>query len=185
MEHMICMNATSMRALLDGIKTQTRRPVKPKHGRAPFGVAGDQLSVFEDILELGTWADEAQTVWQSADRIHYIADGAVPDVPAGMVWRHCPAKAMRRKHSRLTLLVESIRRERISQISKVDAIAEGLRRLPASGRWVIEPGDQYFGLADHDPREVFALWWDLIYGAGEFEHDGEVWVITFSIKRKV
>jgi hypothetical protein len=91
-----------------------------------------------------------------------------------------PSMFMPRWASRLTLAVTDVRVQRLLEISRDDAIAEGLTQLPASGRWVVERGDQYFGLADHDPRSVYSMLWERINGEGSsFKNP---WVVAYSFR---
>lgn len=54
-------------------------------------------------------------------------------------------------------------------------------KLNASGRFVVEQGDQHLGLADHDPREVYRLLWERINGEGSWKTNPWVWVVGFSL----
>ncbi|MNN89527.1 hypothetical protein D3C81_2073540 [compost metagenome] len=55
--------------------------------------------------------------------------------------------------------------------------------LPASGRYCINPGDQYFGGASHDANEVFSWLWSSIYGEESWSANSWVWVIEFKVVR--
>lgn len=102
-------------------------------------------------------------------------------------WREfgtIPSILMPRWASRLCLEITGIRVERLHDISKSDAVDEGLVRLPASGRYVAVPGEQYFGLAHQDPRVVYSWLWDHIGGAGAWAENPYVWVIQFTRKER-
>jgi hypothetical protein len=171
-EHPILFSGPMVRAILAGTKTQTRRLVKPaphamcshvepfrgegggwiagdNSGRifqCPFGIPGDRLWVRE------TWAWSGDTdvhrkdrqkrgdVWWRADEKHN-----APNVR----WR--PSIHMPRWASRLTLEVESVRVERLQDITEEDARAEGVE-LP--------PND-----ASAKYRPMFQLLWDSINSA--------------------
>ncbi|AOY93791.1 hypothetical protein BKK79_20160 [Cupriavidus sp. USMAA2-4] len=206
-ERPILFSGAMVRAILDGRKTQTRRIVKlqpelrdgddcvvqyggrslsgprdyligeilPRFG-CPYGQPGDRLWVRE------TWAQPAAL---DPGPTVYLADYPAC-VPAGFE-NIPPAKAITWKSSihmpralcRLMLEITGVRVERLNDCSEADAVAEGLHILPASGRYVVNPGEQYFGAADHDPRVVYADLWDRINGAGAWEANPWVWVVEF------
>lgn len=90
---------------------------------------------------------------------------------------------MPRFASRLLLEITDIRIERLNDISDEDAVKEGLRILPASGRYVVSPGDQYFGSASHDAVEVFSWLWDSINAKKGYPWSSNpwVWVVEFKV----
>ena len=67
--------------------------------------------------------------------------------------------------SRLTLKITDVRVERLQCITEEDAIAEGVVKLPASGRYVPEKGAQYFGLATFKALSTLADLWRSINGS--------------------
>ncbi len=94
--------------------------------------------------------------------------------------------------SRLTLIVSSLRVERLQAITEADAWAEGCPpgepndnggRFPAD-----EPDTSGIGLVGYDcARDWFADLWDSIYGPGSWDANQWVWVYTFELlspKRK-
>ncbi|WP_160288901.1 ASCH domain-containing protein [Pseudomonas knackmussii] len=233
-EHPILFSGAMVRAILEGRKTVTRRPIKhqpdvpvtdaiprrdyphgpatrdwywrPQHGhlngvpshgwdfKCPYGQPGDRLwvreshaQVFEvDIPEgrpvgpIGTAGSPARPDWKS--RHVYRADGAMPNVQ----WHHVgdsqpvrwtPSIHMPRTACRILLEITSVRVERLQDISHEQAVAEGLQILPASARYVISKGDQYFGGASHDALEVFSWLWNST--GGDWDANPWVWVIEF------
>lgn len=96
-----------------------------------------------------------------------------------VVWK--PSIHMPRIASRILLEITKIRIERLNQISSQDAVQEGLLKLPASGRYVVNQGDQYFGAASSNPCEVFKWLWESIYGPNLWEMNPWVWVIEFKV----
>jgi hypothetical protein len=180
-----------VRALLSGAKTQTRRVVKFDHPldvwdaegyhtitpdsivKVPwtatnipsvipckFGQIGDQLWVRE------TWwyDDEDNSIIYRAD-----PDSDVVDVnkhESGLAkynWR--PSIFMPRAASRMTLEVTGVRVERLNDISRGDAMAEGCT-FPNMSQ-----GD--------DPRQWYTDLWTQINGAGSWSLNPWVWVIDF------
>jgi hypothetical protein len=191
-----------VRAILDGRKTQTRRVMKvqpypdsivtvehynqtviDRHGdmqpgpeifgahwddgetgiRCPYGAPGDTL-----------WVREAWRAWSQYDDwppsrlppgvdVQYIADASAP-------WasRYRSPRFMPRWASRLTLEIKSVHVERLQDISEDDARAEG---------WPGPITETGFPIAS--PLAWFANVWTSINGAGAWEANPWVWVISF------
>ena len=195
-ERGMIFNGEMVRAILDGRKTQTRRPIKWKQTRfteigeredgskwpwsedaehacdfwhpCPFGAVGDRIWVRE------TWA--RYNIDQNSHDIAYRATTPA-DWPEEGRWR--PSIHMPRWASRILLEITNIGVQRIRSISQNVAAREGLMRLPATGRYCINHGDQYFGGASHDAREVFSWLWQSIYGEESWKANPWVWVIEF------
>lgn len=155
-ERPILFNGEMVRAILDGRKTQTRRPVKPqpvKYGddgawihpatesepqwaahlgdaikwACPFGQVGDRLWVRE------TWAHDAPSLEECRSRFEDFFPSSLPYGPyfradsvhegTGLRWR--PSIHMPRWACRIVLEITDVRVERVQEISKDDAVAEG------------------------------------------------------------
>jgi hypothetical protein len=178
-ERPILFSSPMVRAILEGRKTQTRRVIgngtaediyrrwadpeqSPQVVRLAcrYGQPGDLLWVRE------TWAtDDDKTFW-------YRADGETYN--AGLPWR--PSIHMPRAASRITLEIVSVRVERVQDISREDARAEGLTWVAPT--WGIP------GIANSwngDPRESFkALWNDINAKRGHgWDSNPWVWVVEF------
>lgn len=173
-ERPILFSGPMVRALLDGRKTQTRRVVKPQPvdpfdgaqlrtavsayalaGPCPYGEPGDRLWVRE------TWAKAGE----QGDRVEYRADTADPK--AGK-WR--PSIFMPSWASRITLEVESVRVERLQDISEADARAEGVTPAPFTKA----------GRAAHLVHvEAFESLWGSINGPDSWAANPWVWVVAF------
>lgn len=186
-ERPILFNAAMVRAILDGRKTQTRRVVKHHpsddgnmclvdHGdgwwpyrsddsespvvnggdeipySCPYGQPGDRLWVRE------TWA-KVSGDREEPDAIAYRADSE----NQAEVWT--PSIHMPRWASRITLEVVSVRVERLQDISRGDAMAEG---CPFPN---MAEGD--------DPRKWYADLWEQINGPGSWAENPWVWVVEF------
>jgi len=189
----ILFSGPMVRALLDGRKTQTRRVVKTKSHHqieerddgslwpwmydgerdadawmsCPYGQPGDRLWVRE------TWAQPDR---RSAGFGPYIYAADWQERPKHH-WN--PSIHMPRLASRITLEVTGVRVERLQDITPCDAVAEGLQRLPASGRYVVTNGDQYMGFASTSPVEIYRDLWESINGPGSWNENPWVWVIEF------
>ncbi|MFE4112246.1 hypothetical protein [Kosakonia sp. YIM B13611] len=90
-----------------------------------------------------------------------------------------PSIHMPRWASRITLEITGVGVQRLQSISPNDATREGLFKLPATGRYCLNQGDQYFGGASHDARKVFSWLWESIYGEESWQANPWVWVIEF------
>ena len=168
----ILFNDEMVRAIIDGRKTVTRRPIKPDWWRCldpededdvtqaltmcPFGVPGAELWVRE------AWAHNPDFPGSRAPAcLAYRASG---DDAAG---RWTPSIHMPRWASRITLLVTGVRIERVQDITEADVLAEGTP---------IAPGTSAGG--------AVAAWlhrWDRIYaakGLGQATNPW-VWVVRF------
>lgn len=126
---------------------------------------GDRVWVRE------TWADD-----EAFGSVLYRADHASDD-PIGNGWR--PAIHLPRAKSRITLTITDVRVQKLHEITEEDAQAEGLIKLPASGRYVINQGQQYFGGAMPTARQCYAHLWDSLHGDGKRWMD-DPWVIAIS-----
>ncbi|MGF6476585.1 hypothetical protein ABIE06_003433 [Pantoea dispersa] len=205
-ERGMIFNAEMVRAVLDGSKTQTRRIIKLDHERGmqnpvvrgkngevsyvgcrlasmlcPFGQQGDRLWVREAFMNLKGTGIESTT--GQFEGFAYRADtppssyGDMARKDYGLKWT--PSIHMPRWASRITLEITNVGVQRLQSISQNDAAREGLVKLPATGRYCINQGDQYFGGASHDAREVFSWLWESIYGADSWQANPWVWVIEF------
>lgn len=151
----ISFSAPLVRALLDGIKTQTRRAIRPQPdvapnpGDCPIAQVGDVLYVREP------WRSSAPGQFQ------YAADG-----PPNQKYR--PAMYMPREAARVSILIERITVERLQAITTSDLLSEGL---------TIPPGD--------DPRHALSRIWNTFYPPGlRWEDNPFVWALHFSTKSK-
>lgn len=208
-ERGMIFNAEMVRAILDGRKTQTRRPIKWKQTRfteigeredgskwpwsedaehacdfwhpCPFGAVGDRIWVRE------TWA--RYNIDQDSHDMAYRA--TIPeDWPESGRWR--PSIHMPRWASRITLEITDVRVERLNAISEQDAQSEGVhtevwdQTVVARNYAAI---DEFFQFWSEDMphyvemnqlyRSSFRSLWESIYGAENWQANPWVWVIEF------
>jgi hypothetical protein len=192
-ERPILYSAPMVLAKLAGRKTQTRRAIKDdwwrcldpedKDDRARalkmchYGVPGDRLWGRE------TWAPDAFTgrimregrpfdTTQAKRTVFYRATEPNAGAPGyKTIWR--PSIFMPRWASRLLDEVVSVRVERLQDITRDDAIAEGLERRPGSPNWFWPGGPEGFG----DPCACYFRGWDMINGKGAAALNPWVWVV--------
>lgn len=204
-ERPILFSAPMVRAILDGIKTQTRRPVKNigfvtgighvlngSDNRSewpdfcPYGKTGDRLWVREtwgyrtkgsDIIMGTHWENPLYRA--NADACGLLGhDGFGPIYEEDILWRssiHMPRSA-----SRISLEITGVRVERLQDISEGDAIAEGVEEL-----------DGHFNEAEYcaiakkigccigDSKPVYAQLWESLNGPGSWDLNPFVWVLEF------
>lgn len=152
--------------------------------RCPYGAPGDTLWVREQFAmprRTTNGGRESQLVPDhDVGGVHYLADG---EAPAG--YRSRPSIHMPRWASRLTLLVKSVRVERLQRISYDDMDAEGVefdddsvaaRAFSRAEHIQIGGGS----LGDTAERVGFAELWDSINGArAPWSSNPYVWVLEF------
>ncbi|OCY53716.1 hypothetical protein [Acinetobacter pittii] len=156
----------------------------------PFGQVGDHLWVRETFCIGSIEEEDHYQGWPKPLYVHQ--DGDPKQYPIYKEWclregisfddvHWKPSIHMPRSASRILLEITKIRIEKLNQISNQDAVQEGLLKLPASGRYVVSRGDQYFGAASNNPCEVFKWLWESIYGSSSWELNPWVWVIEFNV----
>nr|WP_249824542.1 hypothetical protein [Escherichia coli] len=195
-------NGAMVRAILDGRKTQTRRPLKWKQTRfteigeredgsrwpwsedaehacdfwhpCPFGAVGDRIWVRETWAEAGAGAPDLKLY-----RANYPEH--VPthyeNVPPADEIRWTPSIHMPRAACRILLEVTGIRVERLNSISQEDAQAEGM----ALTGWRPTYSDPDSGGEVWTPYDNFAQLWESIYGEESWKANPWVWVIEFKV----
>lgn len=204
-ERGMIFNGEMVRAILDGRKTQTRRPLKWKQTRfteiseredgrkwpwsedaekacdfwhpCPFGAVGDRIWVRETWAEAGAGAPHLKLY-----RANYPEH--VPthyeNVPSVDEIRWTPSIHMPRLASRITLEITDVRVERLNGISETDAEAEGIDMEA-----LFDSQDCYDCIADHNmtgrptAKGAFKYLWESIYGEENCQADPWVWVIEF------
>jgi len=189
-ERPILFSAPMVRAILDGRKTVTRRPVKgaglkwledftpeyvadPANSLCPYGKPGDRLWVREtcfnnDYRQAGVPVEERADV-----DLVYRAD-PLPDWEGEeslITWR--PSIHMPRWASRILLEITDVRVERLQDISRADIRAEGLQCPPELGGDDVSPNYR-----DWYPAAWRQLW-ESINGADSWNANPWVWVVEF------
>jgi hypothetical protein len=179
----ILFSTPMVQAILKGRKMQTRRVVKPQPGdhpdddghvlyRCPYGQVGDVLWVKE------TYAYARYDFDHIADQFIYKSDYSDHFVD----WKWKPSIHMPKSAARIFLKITNVRVERLQQINKVEAIAEGIEKVN-SGVFVevwrkyghIEADAPYY----FSPIHSFASLWQSINGEQSWVDNPYVWVIEF------
>ncbi|HIF7652191.1 TPA: hypothetical protein ACX4IJ_001808 [Klebsiella pneumoniae] len=204
-ERGMIFNAEMVRALLDGRKTQTRRPVKfPVHDKnlgcelagnelagelsagnylnSAFGKPGDRIWVRE------TWNKYGGLLTYRAD--HDWIDDMRKETVCTAKW--VPSIHMPRWASRILLEITDVRVERLNAISEEDAQREGVHTEVWDQTVVARnyaARDEFFQFWSEDMphyvemnqlyRSSFRSLWESIYGAEKWQANPWVWVIEF------
>ena len=184
-ERPIIMGAESVRAILEGRKTQTRRVIKPQPKfigapnvpfktddanpkgiiNCPYGNVGDRLWVRETVF--------VETFHQQSDE-ELERDGFNPNIG---VWVYradnhdyptitanwTSPMFMPREASRITLQITDIRVERVQDITEEDAIAEGVESF--------------------NTVASYSYLWDSLNAKRGYPWENNPWVWVISFKR--
>lgn len=200
-ERPIIFNAEMVRAILGGRKTQTRRVIKSQpwpdvfsyigvgvtglwcgyyvdpdipvwEANCPYGKPGDQLWVRETWATPGNWDEykpsDLLDNWFNTQQVKYRATEPYPD---GGYYKWRPSIFMPRWASRIQLEVESVRIEKVQDITPEDCAAEGCQH------WTVD------GIVHKSARKYFKKLWDSINKKRGFGWDVNpwVWMIHFKV----
>lgn len=203
-ERGMIFNGEMVRAILDGLKTQTRRPVKfpvldknlgcelagnelagelsaGNYLNSAFGKPGDRIWVREAFRVHSRATDVATLVYKANERNSWTEQThrvpvAVCNKPATPE-KWTPSLHMPRWASRILLEITDVRVERLNAISEEDARAEGIIDGGCLNCGEPEP----CGCANPEPdaTDAFAYLWQSIYGQESWNANPWVWVIEF------
>lgn len=203
----IIFSGPMIRALLDGRKTMTRRVykgrVEPQLGLPSemqedlelrgFNLCGDAWAKPRYMSDDRLWVREnfaivPATAYRMSDGVQQIIDPNEADMAAIYAagwersipkWR--PSIHMPRWASRMTLIVESVKVERLQDINRADAIAEGLSLASAIieefWRWPA-PFDDRTWLS---PIAAYRWLWGELHGADAWAANPWVAAISFRV----
>ena len=157
----------------------------------PFAV-GDRLWVRETYYERGCWEPVADVLTKCGrQKWRFVGDGVErfdqPDSfrkgrhsadPGTVAWHKRLARFMPRKASRLTLVIEEVRAERLQAITEDDARAEGAVKLSWDGE-----GTWFEDERNGTHRCGFAGLWAHLHGAEAWDSDPWVAVVSFRMER--
>jgi hypothetical protein len=191
----IIFSAPMIRALLEGRKTQTRRVIKPqpkglslparpeyRGGRSwvfmnrvdfpSYAFAGDDFktpcTIGDRLWVRENWAHDVDITPYVGLQVYYSTD---VDLRDNKTVRQRPSIHMPRWASRLTLIVESVKVERLQDISEADAISEGIETTE-------------YWREDHPPSICFSVLWDSINGHDAWNANPWVCAIGFKVVKE-
>lgn len=189
----ILFSSRMIKALLAGVKTQTRRVLKPQppngwfvdeaerrepgHAqwmaeRCPYGVIGDKLWCRETFAPSD---DPPDGYIYRADVSQYDWRTLEPFERKEKRWTS--PLFMRRSQSRLELDITNVRVERLQDISEEDAKAEGVEPVVTLRK--VYPSKLAADVEHRSYREGFADLWRSINGAESWDANPWVWVVEF------
>lgn len=141
--------------------------------KSPFGKPGDLLWVRE------TWGQPYLEEDLANCKYLYKADwNAINQVKQALVgerWK--PSIHMPKKASRIWLMIEDIRVERVQEVSQIDAQAEGIEPVTLHGESKWKRYDE--GFCTEYPTISFKTLWYSINGEESWKANPWVWVIQF------
>ena len=179
-EHPILFSAPMVKALLEGRKTQTRRPLKPQpencqvrqeigDTRCPFGSVGDRLWVRETykIMAVSAYSgcvSVEMTINPTNENEIAVYKYGWNGSMDGIKWK--PSTFMPRWASRIQLEITDINIQRLQNITEVQAKSEGVNTLCCSENY----------------RDAFRRTWDWLhkpFGLAGWDTNPWVWTIEF------
>ncbi len=195
-ERPILFSGPMVRAILEGRKTVTRRPIKPSMRSADiqfelqqeadgswhpyhifdesrFDRSGTEHPILCPYGQPGDrlWVREStsEEVIGSQSVTRYTADGAISNHPWWYSKGACPSIHMPRWASRILLEITDVRVERLQDITYEQAMAEGIDAHPSG----------FFGNGCTTAAGAFHELWESINGAGSWDANPMVWAISF------
>lgn len=207
-ERPILFSTTMIQAILDGRKTQTRRPMNPQpifnkpfwefswgaacsldflpiipnhatSNKHPHGAPGDRLWVREAHYIVYAQGNPNNHIIE----IDYKADPNYTKRMCPQKWR--PSIHMPRQASRILLEVKTVGAHRLQQITAEDAIAEGIEPIDCElgRRWrcYSKPDNWYPEGKETAPLHSFQSLWNSIYGNDAWNLNPWVWKTEFNI----
>ena len=198
-ERPILFSAPMVRAILEGRKSVTRRPVKgaglnwledftpdyvadPANSLCPYGKPGDRLWVRETFIDLrGTGVEHRPDPDGPLQRYAYAADcrpGSHSDeARKDFGLKYKPSIHMPRAACRILLEISDVRVERLQDITEEQAKTEGVRLYTDHAElgdwWHVEGIETYSA----DPRKSFELLWSSV--GGDWNANPWVWVVEY------
>ncbi|HDT5146522.1 TPA: hypothetical protein QHS21_002584 [Klebsiella michiganensis] len=203
LERGMIFNAEMVRAILDGRKTQTRRPVRfpvldknlgcelagnelagelsaGNYLNSAFGKPGDRIWVRETFRVHSRATDVATLVYKASvrnswtEQTHRVPVSVCNKPAKPEKWT--PSLHMPRWASRILLEITGVRVERLNAISEENAASEGVAQF-RGGFWKhYQPGWTQHQLS---ARGSFVTLWKSIYDEENWQSNPWVWVIEF------
>lgn len=171
--------APMVRAILAREKTQTRRLVRDAKDQGGVHKVGDLLWVRESWRASREYDDHTPKEileHDSEPAIHYLADEDLGSLLACPQGKYRSARYMPQRLSRIVIHVRDVRVHKLSDISTVDASAEG------AVHWAVNGGVGPRDVASlrTDAVRAFACLWETIHGLGSWERQANELVRAYT-----
>ncbi len=190
MKDQISFTSEMMQAILDGNKTQTRRPIKPEIVSSIefMGGSNEESNEFDFIgLTHEAWKDDNGNTHEPEWLVYcteYPEEGVTP---IGKLYGFIGDQIVATDGKRTALVeITGFRIERLQDISNKDSISEGV--FKEDHHWV-DPDHPLENIAyrsasdaryrHSDPKEAFKELWNSIYSS--WNDNPWVWVIDFKV----
>lgn len=190
-EKPIIMTAHSVRAILAGRKTQTRRVLKPQPA---YGKFDDFYTMPDGLLQMRFvesrktgdyfWTNKAP---HAVDDHLWVKEAFATDGPIVRYAATDDIHDLREKKSplfmprwasRITLQVTGVKVERLQDISEADAQAEGVEPVGVPTGRIDGHGEN---IEQGSYRAAYSEIWNSIHGPGAW--DANVWVVAITFRR--
>jgi hypothetical protein len=196
MDHPILFSGEMVRAILDGRKTQTRRVIPnslmlcqtPEDEPDKFiewcwyGSVGDRLWVREALRRCQDSEGSKPLALYDCDRKPVYQYG----YPAEWIWKYSAltGRYMPRWASRITLEITGLRVERLQDITREDARAEGVDNVWQWDKDRNAKHPEHFARSILNPYVAnYSVLWDSINAKRGYGWDANPWVWVVSFKR--
>lgn len=155
-----------------------------KHIFSPFGKPGDLLWVREKFTPLPFDMVNQRTSLHFSYFADCDADSLELAREYGFKWK--PSIHMPKSASRIWVMIEDIRVERLQDISDEDAIVEGIfpHLCPINGKDILGYKNYWHGMMPCPPIKSFQTLWESINGEESWNSNPWVWVIKFRVLSK-
>lgn len=167
------------------LSDRSREGIGDVRASCPYGVPGDRLWVreafwhqpaeFEPLASMTVPLVPAEMIYRADVAADVLAEEKRRGVPGHLRWK--PGIFMPRGLSRLTLELTSVRVERLQELGRADAIAEGIFFDGRWDGWVSDSEGRHYHATD--PVESYAGLWEAINGDGSWDAIPWVWVVEF------
>lgn len=183
MDRPILFSAPMVRAILEGRKTMTRRVAKPKFDAWQVG---DRLWVKETFVEYSPDDREGILVAYRATEPDFMGDCYDAESrremdEEGYITRWKPSIFMPRKFSRILLEITELKRERLQDISEVDAEREGVNKEFEVDAVTFFRGSDEAITRNESYKLGFKHVWEDINGRESWEQNPEVVAIGIKV----
>ncbi|MCK4579401.1 MAG: hypothetical protein KAU50_11470 [Candidatus Marinimicrobia bacterium] len=160
--------------------------------KCPYGKVGDRLYVRETHYRYGKWIKDGQTKtgrqkwkFEGIGKEVIYSDNSPATVRTKKTevgWFKRPSLFMPRWASRITLEITDVRVERVQEISKDDAMLEGIKNKN-TGYWQDYRTGKMQQLFLSDPRDSFRTLWNSINEKRGYGWDVNPWVWVIGFRR--